>query len=94
LTTWNQRGRNTTAARNPNDARKNAATEIVNERIRNSSSGTIGSRHATRRPEHQPMIAPSTMSPPTVGSVQSAPCLLVSPIRMGTSAAVNNAAPM
>ena len=53
-TTWNQRGRNTTVAKKPNAARKTATTEMVNERFRNSSSGTIGSavRDSTTDEDH------------------------------------------
>jgi hypothetical protein len=94
LTTWNQRGRKTTAAKNPNAARNTDPTDTVNARLRNSPSGTIGSeaRDSTKMKPAR-MTSPSRISPPTDASVQSADCLFVSPTRIGTSAPVNSAAP-
>ena len=93
-TTWNQRGRNTTAAKNPNAARNTEATEIVNDRLRNKPSVTMGSgardSHSTKI---APMASPMRIRPPTQGSSQGREFLLVRPTRNGTSAAANRAAP-
>src|SRR4051812_49021683 len=93
-TTWSQRGRNTIAAKNPNDARKTDATDTVNARFRNRPSGTIGSAARDSQSTNSARITrPTRIRPPTVTSSHSAACLLVSPTRMGTRAPVNSAAP-
>ena len=81
-------------AKNPKAARKTAATDTVNDRLRKSPSGTIGStaRDSTTRKATRTR-APIPISPPTVGSPQSAACLLVNPTRIGINAPVNSAAP-
>jgi hypothetical protein len=74
-----------------------AMTETVKARIRNSPSGTIGS--ATRDSIHTkstPNASPSSMRPPTSGSLQSragGPDLLLRPTRKGAMARVNTTAP-
>ena len=93
-TTWNHRGRKTIGAKKAIDATNIAITEIVKERLRKSSSGTIGS--IARDSIHTKIAAitrPSAMRPPTDGSPQLALCLLVSPTRIGTSAATRTVAP-
>jgi hypothetical protein len=103
-TDWNQRGRKMIALKNPNAARNVAATEIVNVRSRNRSSGTIGSRtRDSMNRNTAPRTSPSTIRPPTAGSVQPfatgapstrcVPVLLVRPMRNVAIAAVNTPAP-
>ena len=79
-TTWYQRGRNTIAAKNPNAARKTEATDTVNARLRNSSSGTIGSaaRDSTQMNPAR-TTSPRPISPPTAGSPQSSRLLVGQP---------------
>jgi hypothetical protein len=85
------------APKNPNPTRNVAVTEIVNERFRNSPRGTIGS--ATRdsiQTKSTPNASPTSIRPPTSGSVQSrtgGPDLLVRPTRNGPMAAAKAAAP-
>ncbi len=75
-------------------ARNTEPTETANARVRNSSSGTIGSAARDSIHTNAPSTsAPIRIRPPTVRSVQSADCLLVRPMRIGTSAPVNSAAP-
>ena len=94
MTTWNQRGRKTIAAKKPMAARNIAVTLPVNAGMRKSLSGTSGSwaRLSTKMNAAR-TINPRTISPPTVGSVHSPDCLFVNPMRIGTSAPVRSAAP-
>ena len=93
-TTWNHRGRKTTGAKNAIDAMNIAMTEIVNERLRKSSSGTMGSTARDSTQTKSAVIAsPARISPPTAGSAQLPLCSLVSPTRIGTSAATRTVAP-
>jgi len=82
-------------AKKPNATRNIATTEIENDRLRKSPSGTIGSaaRDSTKR-KIRPNTSPTMISPPTFGSVHSPVCLFESPMRNGAIAAVNTAAPM
>ena len=94
-TVWNQRGRKMTAPKKPNAARDIAITEIVNARIRNSASGTIGSgARDSIRMKITPKTSPIRISPPTDGSVQSrVGDFCVRPIRKGAIARANTPAP-
>ena len=93
-TTWNQRGKNTTGAKKAMEAMNIAMTEIVKDRLRKSSSGTMGSTARDSTQTKSPVIAsPARISPPIAGSAQLPLCLLVSPTRIGTSAATRTVAP-
>ena len=96
-TVWNQRGRNTTAEMNPKDAKNVANTEIATVRMRNRSSGTIGSR---KRDSHhtntKPTMTPMSIRPPIQKSespARSRVRTFVMPMRNGAIAPVNSAAP-
>ena len=71
-----------------------AMTEIVNDRLVKSRIGTIGSAERSSIQTKAAVIArPAAMSPPTVASAQAPLCLLLRPMRIGTSAATSTVAP-
>ena len=93
-TTWNQRGRKTTAVKNPDAARNAAVTDTATARVRKRPSEMIGSAARVSTPmKIARMTAPSAISPTTDASVHAAVDLLVSPTRIGTNAAANSPAP-
>ena len=84
------------AAKKPNAARNMAVTEIVNDRMRNRSSGTIGSetRDSTQHEQGAERRRPSDDQPADrrIGPL-SPVCLFVRPTRNGAMARVKSAAP-
>ena len=82
------------AAKNPTDAKNEAAAAAVNVRLRKSSSGMIGSSTFASMKRKRPRSAsPSEMSPATSGVANALVCTLVRPMRTGTIPAAKTSAP-
>ena len=82
------------AAKNPTEAKNEAAAAAAKVRLRKSSSGMIGSStFASMKRKRPRSTSPSEISPATSGVANALVCTLVSPISTGMMPAAKTRAP-
>ena len=81
-------------AKNPNEAKNEAAAAAAKVRLRKSSSGMIGSSTFASMKRKSPSSAsPSEIRPATSGVANALVCTLVRPINTGMMPAAKTSAP-